>query len=249
MPNVLVVPVSGTIFFDRNVAGASTIAALNSAVRLSYDQGGGLNITSYTTALTALDRFTVDGAQGRLFSVADSLTGSLMSVNDIAGLPILEVLDTDTVIAGSYNTNAFIVSGTRIGISTRPFDTSKLGVSGNVSVIGSISSNSVVYGAGGNSVAWNGQYSLITSNFNIVAGSFYAVNTTSTIIRGTLPASPTFGDTITFIDPYYIWDTNNFVLERNGNNIESVAESLSANLNGFTFKATYVGASIGWRVY
>ena len=164
MPNVLVVPVSGAIFFDRNVAGASTVAALNSAVRLSYDQGGGLNITSYTTASTALDRFTVDGAQGRLFSVADSLTGSLMSVNDIAGLPILEVLDTDTVIAGSYNTNAFIVSGTRIGISTRPFDTSKLGVSGNVSVIGSISSNAVIYASGGNSNQWNSNYTTTNSN-------------------------------------------------------------------------------------
>ena len=100
-----------------------------------------------------------------------------------------------------------------------------------------------------NSASWNGQYNLIASNFNIVAGSYYAVNTTSAIIRGTLPASPTFGDTVTFIDPYYIWGTNNFVLERNGNNIESVTESLSANLDGFTFKATYVGASIGWRIY
>ena len=172
MPNVLVVPVSGAIFFDRNVAGASTVAALNSAVRLSYDQGGGLNITSYTTASTALDRFTVDGSQGRLFSVTDALTGSLFSVNDISGLPILEVLDTDTVIAGSYNTNAFIVSGTRIGISTRPFDTSKLGVSGNVSVIGSISSNAVIYASGGNSNQWNNAYTNLIYNSTAYLSGF-----------------------------------------------------------------------------
>ncbi len=148
MPNVLVVPVSGAIFFDRNVAGASTVAALNSAVRLNYDNGGGLNITSYATALTALDRFTVDGAQGRLFSVTDALTGSLMSVNDITGLPILEVLDTDTVIAGSYNTNTFIISGTRIAIGRTIDSTAKVAISGNTTVSGILSTNNIIFGGG-----------------------------------------------------------------------------------------------------
>jgi hypothetical protein len=158
MPNVLVVPVSGAIFFDRNAAGASTVAALNSAVRLNYDNGGGLNITSYAAALTALDRFTVDGAQGRLFSVTDALTGSLMSVNDITGLPILEVLDTDTVIAGSYNTNTFIVSGTRIAIGRTIDSTAKVAISGNTTVSGTLSTNNLITALGGNSNQWNSNY-------------------------------------------------------------------------------------------
>jgi len=128
----------------------------------------------------------VDGAQGRLFSVADSLTGSLMSVNDIAGLPILEVLDTDTVIAGSYNTNAFIVSGTRIGISTRPFDTSKLGVSGNVSVIGSISSNAVIYASGGNSNQWNSNYTTTNTNSGQWSGAYTSFNANSSFYDATV---------------------------------------------------------------
>lgn len=164
MPNVLVVPVSGAIFFDRNVAGASTVAALNSAVRLNYDNGGGLNITSYATALTALDRFTVDGAQGRLFSVTDALTGSLMSVNDITGLPILEVLDTDTVIAGSYNTNTFIVSGTRIAIGRTIDSTAKVAISGNTTVSGTLSTNNIIIALGGNSNQWNSNFSTTQSN-------------------------------------------------------------------------------------
>jgi len=164
MPNVLVVPVSGAIFFDRNVAGASTVAALNSAVRLSYDQSGGLNITSYATALTALDRFTVDGAQGRLFSITDALTGSLFSVNDISGLPILEVLDTDTVIAGSYNTNTFIVSGTRIAIGRTIDSTAKVAISGNTTVSGILSTNNIIIAFGGNSNQWNSNFSTTQSN-------------------------------------------------------------------------------------
>jgi hypothetical protein len=46
--------------------------------------------------------FTVQGSSGELFSVTDSLTGSLFSVNDISGLPILEVFSDNTVLMGSY---------------------------------------------------------------------------------------------------------------------------------------------------
>ena len=46
--------------------------------------------------------FRVDGVSGELFKVTDSLTGSLMSVNDISGLPILEVFDDNTIIMGDY---------------------------------------------------------------------------------------------------------------------------------------------------
>ena len=46
--------------------------------------------------------FTVQGSQGELFSVTDSLTGSLFSVNDISGLPILEVFSDSTTNMGNY---------------------------------------------------------------------------------------------------------------------------------------------------
>lgn len=179
MPNVLVVPVSGSIFFDRNVAGASTVAALNSAVRLSYDEGGGLNITSYTAATTALDRFTIDGAQGRLFSVTDVLTGSLFSVNDITGLPILEVLDTDTVVAGAYNTNTLIVSGTRIAVGRTIDSTAKVAISGNITVSGTLSTNNLIVALGGNSNQWNSNYATTQSNSANWSGAYTSFNANS----------------------------------------------------------------------
>jgi len=46
--------------------------------------------------------FTVQGSQGELFSVTDQLSGSLFSVNDISGLPILEVFSDNTTLIGSY---------------------------------------------------------------------------------------------------------------------------------------------------
>lgn len=182
MANVLTVPNSGIISFDSRAYSDLTVPPLSTSARIGYDGGGGVNITSYTTATTALDRFSVDGTQGRLFSVTDALTGTLFSVNNITGLPILEVRDTDTVIAGQYNTNAFVLSGTRLGLGTTPLGTNRLSVSGNSTFVGNLSVTGLIQGdfgfiqQGGNtvtvplSVGTNGGQSLIleTNNTNRV---------------------------------------------------------------------------------
>jgi hypothetical protein len=137
MANVLIIPASGVVAFDSTTAGTTVLSPLSSGSRLSYDNGGGINITSYMTAASAINRLTIDGTQGRLFSVTDNLTGSLMSVNDIAGLPILEVFDTPAVVMGSFNTNTLVVSGTKVGIGTNN-PTNPLTVSGNMNATGNI---------------------------------------------------------------------------------------------------------------
>lgn len=59
----------------------------------------------------------IEGSQGQLFSVTDSLSGSLMSVNDITGLPILEVFSDDRVVMGSFGKNTLVVAGTSVAVS------------------------------------------------------------------------------------------------------------------------------------
>jgi hypothetical protein len=44
----------------------------------------------------------VDGQSGELFTINDSLIGSLFSVNDISGLPIMEVFSDSTTVIGDY---------------------------------------------------------------------------------------------------------------------------------------------------
>jgi hypothetical protein len=46
--------------------------------------------------------FTIQGSSGELFSVTDNLVGSLFSVNNISGLPVLEIFDTDAILMGNY---------------------------------------------------------------------------------------------------------------------------------------------------
>jgi hypothetical protein len=58
-----------------------------------------LNIVGNTADATV---FKVDGTYGELFTITDNLTGVLFSVNNISGLPILEVEDTDEIRMGKY---------------------------------------------------------------------------------------------------------------------------------------------------
>ena len=53
-----------------------------------------------------------DGSAGQLFSITNSLTGSIFSVNDVSGIPSIEVLDTGLVKIAQYNGNITLGSTT-----------------------------------------------------------------------------------------------------------------------------------------
>ena len=59
----------------------------------------------------------IQGSQGQLFSVTDQLTGTLFSVSDISGIPILEVDSDDTIRMGTFGSEAIIVSGSHATVS------------------------------------------------------------------------------------------------------------------------------------
>lgn len=62
----------------------------------------GTNVLTIIGSGSSQPLFTIQGSQGELFSVTDSLSGSLFSVNDISGLPILEVFSDNTMLMGDY---------------------------------------------------------------------------------------------------------------------------------------------------
>ena len=65
------------------------------------------------------------GTSGQLFSIVDSLTGSIFSVNDISGIPSIEVFDDGKVILAESTGN--------VGIGTIT-PTEKLHVAGNINI-------------------------------------------------------------------------------------------------------------------
>ena len=118
MPNnILITPGSASIQFSGSAANT---------IRLQVEASG--SIAFY-------------GNSGSLFGITDSLSGSLMSVNDISGLPILEVFSDDRIVMGTFNKNILVVTGSRIGIG-KSAPTSLLDISGSVTITGSITYNS-----------------------------------------------------------------------------------------------------------
>jgi hypothetical protein len=79
----------------------------------------------YNTGTLSYDASNV----GQLFSITDSLTGSIFSVGDITGIPSIEVFDTGEVRLAEFSGNV------GIGIANA---TSKLHVSGSANISGSL---------------------------------------------------------------------------------------------------------------
>ena len=120
--------------------------------------------------------FEVNGSEGQLFSITDSLSGSLFAVSDVSGLPILEVFSDDRVVAGAFNQNDFVISGSRVGIGTDSPET-KLHVVGDGRIDGTLTMR---YPSGVINTLINSEASNLTNTGNIAIG----VNAPLTLTNG-----------------------------------------------------------------
>jgi hypothetical protein len=85
-----------------------------------------------------------------------------------------------------------------------------------------------------------------TGNFNATASEGYFINTTSIAITATLPASPSLGDFITFIDYAGTFDTKNLTIARNGKPIQGAASDLTVSVERAAFTLVFVDDTQGW---
>jgi hypothetical protein len=91
----------GTIVWLGDESRLFNVTASRTIISSSQNTASGSSLTVYGSG-SAQPVFTVQGSQGELFSITDSLSGSLFSVNDISGLPILEVFSDNTTLLGNY---------------------------------------------------------------------------------------------------------------------------------------------------
>ena len=85
-----------------------------------------------------------------------------------------------------------------------------------------------------------------TAAFNAAAGKKYYVDTTSSAITATLPASPTVGDNIQFIDLAGTFATNNLTLGRNGKKVLRAVADGVIDQNNFGLIWEFTGDTHGW---
>jgi hypothetical protein len=92
--------------------------------------------------------------------------------------------------------------------------------------------------------AW--QTVVTAATVGVTAGNGYFINTTSNACTATLPASPTLGDEISFVDYAATFDTNNLTVARNGKNIQGSAADLTVATERAGFTLVFTDNTQGW---
>jgi len=123
----------------------------NAEASLTFD-GSSLIVTGSTTLYRSgsvgdTDVLSIEGGLGNLFSITDELSGSLFSVNDISGLPVLEVFSDNTIKMGTFGAEALFIgdaiSGSSVGVGHAP--TYRFDVSGSARITDTLTVNTTVY--------------------------------------------------------------------------------------------------------
>jgi hypothetical protein len=161
---------------------------------------------------------TWDGTNFQIGSQGDLRLGDADNSNYVA-------LHAPTTIASNYTLTLPTATGTANQVLTTDG-------SGNLSFA------TVSGGA-----AWQ---AVVTSSLTVTAKQGYFVNTSSAAITATLPASPTLGDFVSFIDYAGTFDTNNFTVARNGKPIQGDASDLTVSIERAGFTLVFVDDTQGW---
>jgi len=85
-----------------------------------------------------------------------------------------------------------------------------------------------------------------TSDFTAVAGEGYFINTTSGTVTMTLPASPSIGDEVAFIDYAGTFDTNTMTVGRNSEKINGATADLTVSVERAANTLVYTDGTQGW---
>tara|TARA_A100001015_G_scaffold302806_1_gene391497 strand:- start:203 stop:922 length:720 start_codon:yes stop_codon:yes gene_type:complete len=115
-----------------------------------------------------------------------------------------------------------------------------------------VGSKSLLYsdGTNVNKGLINKGYYTVPGAYTAVDGDQLLINTSATGINSsvtiTLPASPSIGNEVHFIDSGNFLASNNLTVSRNGSNILGSASNLTVNTNGAAFTLVYVNTARGW---
>jgi hypothetical protein len=199
-------------------------------------QGSGAALND-TLEIVAFGTFNVAAIDAGNIS-SGTLNNSRLS-SDVTQNTATQTLTNKTLAAGS-NTISGLTNSNLSGsaaISNANLANSSITINGSAVSLG----GSVTISAG---TDWQ---SVKTSNFTAVAGEGYPVDTTSTAITVTFPASASVGDTIVLLDYARTFGTNKLTINQNSLNFQgATVPNPEYNTNGQSITCTYIDATKGW---
>ena len=132
-----------------------------------------------TITMLDSDTLSVSGNSGQLFSITDTNTGTIFAVNDISGVPSIEVDDDGEIRLAPTFGNVLIGTSTDSGLA-------KLQISGNLQVTGRFYDSSSASGESGyvlrstnTGTQWAAVSSVVSSATPTVLGTVYAYTPSS----------------------------------------------------------------------
>jgi hypothetical protein len=134
--------------------------------------GGSISATFLSTSNT----LSFSGNTGQLFSITDSMSGTIFSVNDISGIPSIEVIDTGSVkIAETFGTvavGANTLSNYKFYVSGNTLFGNSVTLNSTLIANGTVGTSGFVLTSNGTGVYWAAANSSITSVLNANNASF-----------------------------------------------------------------------------
>jgi hypothetical protein len=101
-------------------------------------------------------------------------------------------------------------------------------------------------GGGGSGLSWQ---AVQTADFTAVSGNAYPINTTSSVITATLPASPSAGNFVCLTDYAGTFTTNNLTINPNGSKLDGSSSNVFISTNRESIHLVYIDSTQGWIPY
>ena len=180
----------------------------------------------------ALSNGAVSNGKNLYFKLTGTLTSNRTVTMPDSSERVFIVEDATTRSSSNYTLTVKTVSGTGLALP--------------------VGSTTVLYSDGTNitgKLQTKGYYTP-TTTYTAVNGDQVLIDTSGggigTAITINLPASPSIGNEVTFIDSGDNFASNNLTVGRNSSNINGTASDLVVSTNASAFTLVYVNATRGW---
>jgi hypothetical protein len=103
---------------DKDILITPNVGSSSADPKIEF-KGADASTSAQTITATAYPTnngtLSFDGSAGQLFSITNDMTGTIFSVNDVSGIPSIEVDDDGTIRFAEYSGNVLVGTATDTG--------------------------------------------------------------------------------------------------------------------------------------